>query len=167
VSEREAGDCINGFSSVAIEPVKAAATAVAAGTLHSLVLCRSGAVLSFGYGGEGQLGHATQKLRKLGTKAQCTQALPKLVCYRRHCYGRGGPLGTLGTLDSITARVEALLEDTDCDCIAVAAGALHSVLLTRHGEVLTFGGNSSGQLGHGDADDAFTSKVQSINSTVY
>lgn len=35
----------------------------------------------------------------------------------------------------------------------VAAGLQHSILLTEDGEVLTFGSNQSGQLGHGDFFD--------------
>jgi len=84
--------------------------AVSAGGLHSLVLTADGAVWSWGWGGEGRLGHGDEQ----------NQLLPK--------------------------KVEALAGQR---VVAVSAGGDHSIA-TNSGAVFTWGKGDRGFLGHGE-----------------
>jgi alpha-tubulin suppressor-like RCC1 family protein len=70
--------------------------------------------------------------------------------------GEHGRLGHGGTGNEAVPRlIEAL---SGVVVKQVAAGALHSMVLTRDGDVFTWGWGRFGQLGHGNTDDQFVPK---------
>ena len=135
---------------------------VAAGKLHSLFLCRSGAVLSCGGGWEGALGHGSQASasvpRPLLALGEVT--VQRIAAGNSHSlavaeggavwswgWGRHGQLGHGNERSQMTpCRVTALAEE---EVVQVAGGATHSLVLTRGGRVFSFGRSHLGQCGHG------------------
>jgi len=84
-------------------------TAIAAGTDHSLVLTEAGAVLSFGAGDNGQLGHEVpEEMRGEGRSPQFTpdETLPREINALR-----GVPIKEIAAGDGISLAVEALVGD--------------------------------------------------------
>ena len=144
------------------------ATAVAAGRLHTAVLTDARELFTFGYGGDGPLGHGSQeseyaprlvegllagkKVVAVTTDEShtvvCTDAGEVFTCG----WGEDGALGHGHREDKHTfCRVEALVGRK---IVAVAAGCIHTVVCTDAGEVLTFGGGMRGVLDHaGEADE--------------
>ena len=105
--------------------------AIAAGSIHSMVLTDEGKVLSFGIGGErscdGRLGHGYVDMGPHEVEHQYWPKVIKALCGTR--------------------------------VVAIAAGGNHSMVLTDGGAVLTFGCGKSGQLGHGDVENQYEPKV--------
>ena len=102
--------------------------AVAAGNLHSLVLCEDGSLYSCGGGWEGPLG--------LGDQAS-------------HAH---------------LQQVSALASER---IVAVAAGAAHSLAITREGSLYTWGWGAKGQLGHGGTTSEMTPRLlTALSSTI-
>jgi len=98
--------------------------AVSAGTAHSLALAADGAVWSWGYGGQGRLGHGDWQYGgwdQFGHGNEQNQGLPK--------------------------KVEALAGGR---VVAVMAGDVHSIALTAVGPVFTWGKGECSCLGHGE-----------------
>jgi alpha-tubulin suppressor-like RCC1 family protein len=73
-------------------------------------------------------------------------------------FGAGvyGTLGHGGTGNEVVPRLIAALNHMVVK--QVAAGYAHSMVLTRDGDVFTWGSGSSGQLGHGNTDDQYLPK---------
>jgi alpha-tubulin suppressor-like RCC1 family protein len=140
--------------------------AVAAGGYHSLALSDHGEVYSFGHGGYGQLGHGDQEhqptpkliegLRGVRVTAIAAGGYHSLVLSDRgalYTFGEGAH-GQLGHGEHKDGRqtTPKLIETLPVRgrVTAIAAGGYHSVLLSDHGALYTFGHGGYGQLGHGD-----------------
>ena len=146
---------------------------IAAGGAHSLFLTEGGAVLSCGYGWEGQLGHGDKE----------NQLAPKVVAAlegRRIVQVAAGDIhslflteggavlscgfgwdGRLGHGDKETQLVPKLVAALDGRCVVqVAAGSsCHSLFLAEGGTVLSCGDGWCGQLGHGDEENQLVPKL--------
>ncbi len=148
-----------------IEGIPGPAKAVAAGYQHSLVLLENGDVYSFGYGGNGQLGHGDtgnttiptkiDALTEVKIKAISATWVHSLVLSEAgevYSFGAGGN-GRLGLGDednrNTPTKIEAL---AGVEVKAIAAGGTHSLVLSENGEVYSFGNGSDGRLGLGAAD---------------
>jgi inhibitor of Bruton tyrosine kinase len=147
------------------------AVAVASATYHTLTVTARGELYAFGLGKGGRLGTGNEK--PCATPVRVTGALSKqrvvgvaaaenhslCVTAAGHVYAFGsnrfGQLGTASghgkannsddiSLRSLPRRVQDLKHVA---CTSVAAGAGHSVALSRSGEVYVWGDNSAGQLG--------------------
>lgn len=81
------------------------------------------------------------------------QTVPRRV---RHPEWRGGQSGTDSYVTesaAAAASVAAAAGDAGHAVVSLAAGEMHSIVLTSGGAVYTFGAGDRGQLGHGDAQD--------------
>ena len=137
--------------------------AVSAGGPHSLTLTADGAVLSWGWGGDGRLGHgdwqdqmlpkkieAFAGQRVLAVSAGFTHSLAITADGAVWSWGAGGG-GQLGhgnqQYQLLPKKVEAL---AGRHVVAVSVGNFHSLALTADGAVWSWGLGEDGQLGHGD-----------------
>ena len=137
--------------------------AVSAGMYHSLALTADGSVWSWGYGGHGKLGHGDQQRQSLPKKIDAltgrrvvavsagdTHSLALTADGAVWSFGCGWN-GRLGHGDTQTQllpkKVEALVGQR---VVAVAAGTVHTIVITADGAVWSWGGGLSGKLGHGD-----------------
>jgi alpha-tubulin suppressor-like RCC1 family protein len=146
--------------------------AMSAGDRHSLVLTEAGVLLSFGYGGEGRLGHGDEEdqLTPMGIEALRGERVVAVGAGKDHSlvlteagavlsFGDGRH-GRLGHSDDESQRTPKVIEALRGErVVAVAAGGLHSLVLTEAGAVLSFGGGHWGRLGHGDEECQRTPKV--------
>ena len=136
---------------------------VACGYSHSLVLSKEGAAFSFGSGEKGRLGHGDEDdafvprmIEALAGEHLCAAA-----CGYSHSlvlredgavfsFGQGqdGRLGH-GNDENVLRpqQIEALRGVRVC---AVAAGGVHSLVLSEEGAAFSFGQGKYGRLGHGD-----------------
>eukprot|EP00756_Hemistasia_phaeocysticola_P036527 Hpha_TRINITY_DN16647_c1_g7::TRINITY_DN16647_c1_g7_i1::g.181417::m.181417/K10615/HERC4; E3 ubiquitin-protein ligase HERC4 len=140
---------------------------VSAGLVHTLFLSDEGRVYASGTNERGQLGQG----HRTAFAAPAAVVLPKAMV---RCIGCGdhhslavtdegllfawggneaGQLG-LGHTDDIDIPQQVRGPLGGVTVAAVSAGALHSVALTRAGEVWTWGGNGHRQLGLGTASTA-------------
>jgi len=141
------------------------AHAVAAGGVHSAIIASEGAFL-FGLNAEGQLGRISSEVNAAMTPILLRAPSPvvaftTVACGAHHtlgitsdgrCFAWGyNAQGQVGVpVASFTQCVETptpVRALTGVRCAAVAAGDLHSVVLTRAGGVYTWGADSHGQLG--------------------
>jgi len=139
----------------------------AAGYYHSLILLDDGTVMAFGHNSSGQLGDGstTNRLTPVrvnlgGNKAQAIAAggLHSLVrlddgTVMAFGYNSNGQLGDGSTTTRLTP-VRVNLGSNKAQ--AIAAGALHSLVLLDDGTVMAFGYNFSGQLGDGSTTNRLT-----------
>jgi len=148
---------------LADDPARGKARSVAAGSLHSLILTREGAVWSCGAGWEGPLGHGNELTLSVPACLSALAAVPIEVIAAGHAHSlaisRGGALyswgwGRFGQLghggrESVHTprRVEAVAPPIFAR--QVAAGMAHTVVLCAAGRVYTFGQALHGQCGHG------------------
>jgi len=136
---------------------------VSAGDVHSLVLAASGAVFSFGWGGDGRLGHGDQsdqptpkvieELRSVRVCAVAAGGDHSLVLGAGgevYSFGNGveGRLGHGNTAIQLTPQVIKALKGVKVR--AVSAGWRHSLVLGSAGEVYSFGRGVA--MGHGDEE---------------
>ena len=145
---------------------------VSVGGHHVLALTDSGAVLSFGCGRVGQLGHGDHddQYEPKVIEALHSVCVVAISAGRDHSlvltddgvvlsFGRGG-FGKLGHGDSLVrlepTPIEAL---RGVRVVAIAAGEAHSLLLAHTGAVFSFGWGDGGQLGHGNQRDQSTPKM--------
>ena len=139
------------------------AKAIAAGTLHSLVLLENGDVYSFGRNRSGELGYETSgtysntpaKIEGLGpAKAIAAGSGFSLVLLENgdlytFGYNRYSQLGQGDTEDrGHPTKVEAL-----SGVSLINSGYRHSLAILENGDVYSFGQGSGGKLGHGDTSD--------------
>ena len=144
--------------------------AVSAGDLHSLAITADGSVWSWGWGGQGRLGHGDQQeqLRPKKVEAFADQRVVAVSAGGAHSLAitadgavwswGDGYLGQLGHGDQqrqlLPKKVEAF---ADQRVVAVSAGDLHS-LVTADGSVWSWGLGGYGQLGHGDGQSQLQPK---------
>eukprot|EP00977_Amphora_coffeiformis_P001392 scaffold287_cov173-Amphora_coffeaeformis.AAC.6 len=155
----------------------AGAVAVAAAAHHTLVATANGEVYAFGLGKGGRLGLGDQmthcptpcritggslsQRKVVGIAAAENHSIAATSCGFVYTWGsnRFGQLSEDGPSRSTPRRVEDLRSSF---CVAVAAGARHSVALSRQGEVFVWGDNTAGQLGISRRNG--THKVQRVES---
>jgi len=147
------------------------AVSVAAGGYHSLALTAGGVVWSWGFGGQGRLGHGDEEEQWQPKKVEAFdgQRVLAVVAGADHSlaltadsivwsWGRG-VFGQLGHGDQqnqlLPKKVEALAGQR---VVAVSAGYFHSLALTADGAVWSWGGGRDGQLGHGDQQNQLLPK---------
>ena len=136
--------------------------AVAAGAGHSLALAADGSVWSWGFGGDGQLGHGDTQDQLLPKRIEAFAGQPVVaVSAEDHSlaitadgavwswgYGYHGQLGHGDTQRQLLPKkIEAF---TGQRVVAVSAGANHSLAITADGSAWSWGSGFFGRLGHGD-----------------
>mmetsp|Transcript_35085 Transcript_35085/g.91983 ORF Transcript_35085/g.91983 Transcript_35085/m.91983 type:complete len:285 (+) Transcript_35085:329-1183(+) len=141
------------------------ACAVAAGGAQSLVLAASGAVYSFGFGGDGQLGHGDEDGQLTPKVIEALRSVRVCAVAAGGAYslvlGTGGEVysfgyccnGQLGHGDRAmqpTPQVIKALKGVKVR--AVAAGRRHSLVLGSAGKVYSFGAGGYGTLGHSNEE---------------
>ena len=140
---------------------------LAAGSLHSAATTADGALFTWGHGRHGKLGHGDRHGR-----LQPTRIAPEIFAGRSVVMAACGTGHTLALVDDGTAyscghaefgqlghgdeRALSTMKQLDTERFGgraiemLAAGGLHSALVTAGGDVYTFGRGVAGQLGHGD-----------------
>ena len=137
--------------------------AVSAGAAHSLAITADGSLWSWGWGRDGQLGHADQQRQLLPKKVEAFAgrrviALSAAQWHNLALTADGavwswgdGDRGRLGHGDQQTQllpkKVEAFAGQR---VVALSAGDAHSLALTTDGAVFTWGAGETGCLGHGE-----------------
>ena len=150
--------------------------AVSAGFDHSLTLTADGAVLSWGYGANGRLGHGDGQNRLLPKKVEALAERRVVAVSAGYGLsiaitadgaawswglGASGKLGHGDTQDQLLPKkVEALAAGQRI--VAVSAGDFHSLALTADGAVWSWGRGGTfhgyGWLGHGDEQNQLLPK---------
>jgi len=141
---------------------------VACGTDHTLALSAIGELFSWGSGRGGKLGFGNIQDRftplKVGileekqiTAISCSELHSALVTAEGEAYtfGRTGPrLGysVVGRKQAEPRKVELL---SNYQITNVSCGWEYTIVLTSNGQLLSFGVNESGQLGHGDYKESY------------
>lgn len=131
---------------------------IAAGHEHSLVVCDDGAVLSFGHGAYGRLGHGDRRHCVLPTRVRALDGKPACAVSAGHAHslvlglngsahafgcGEFGALGLGDLHNQLTpSPVLSLAHER---LVAVAAGACHSLFLGLSGKLFTSGHHSSAE----------------------
>ena len=134
-----------------------------------MVLTDEGAVLSFGYGGDGVLGHGDEKKqyepkviealrgeRVVAVSADTAHSLVLTEAGAVLSFGVGAA-GRLGHGDTFSEMQPTVIDALrGVRVVALSAGATHSLVLSEAGAVFSFG---NGRLGHGDQANQFTPMV--------
>jgi alpha-tubulin suppressor-like RCC1 family protein len=143
-------------------------SAVAAGSLHSLLLTADGSVFAWGYNFWGQLGNGTTTTSNVPVRVNSTGALAgrritAIAAGDVHslalsadgsvfAWGSNGD-GQLGDGTTIKRATPVPVLSTGAlagkTVVAISAGEDHSLALTADGIVYAWGGNDYGQLGDG------------------
>ncbi len=158
--------------------------AIAAGQSHSLALTADGTLAAWGANSYGQLGNGTSTTCLLPVLVDTTGVLVgkrvvKIAAGYNHSLAlcSDGTLaawgynasGQLGNNTSITSNVPLLVAQTSAlagmTVVAIAAGSDHSLALCADGSLVTWGSNSSLQLGDGTSNSR-NSPVRVIPGTV-
>eukprot|EP00750_Incisomonas_marina_P018070 INCI2698.1.p1 GENE.INCI2698.1~~INCI2698.1.p1 ORF type:complete len:1629 (-),score=251.56 INCI2698.1:256-4593(-) len=124
-------------------------TGIACGCRHTLALCRSGDVFSWGLGDQGQLGNgaAYSPLPAIVRFPQAHRSAPSTPSKKQPTKSKSGASSGSITVSADQRRI-------DHDCVSeIACGPWHSVAVTAKGRVFTWGLNKCGQLGLGDRRD--------------
>jgi hypothetical protein len=143
---------------------------IACGDSHSIGLLRaSGALFAWGEGARGQLGLGSNRLSSgppSPVRALSTERVISVACGAQHTaavteqgyvftwgWGASGQLG-LGNLTGVHFLPKAVPaffpnKRQNRPAASVACGHSHTLVVTRAGEVWSFGEGSSGQLGYG------------------
>ena len=132
--------------------------AAAAGAAHAVVCCADETVFTTGNNAFGQLGTGLDGERRSGfapidlrlpvVAVSCGSAHTIVATLHGEMYACGcntsGQLG-LGDLEDRAHFTRSHL--SDCNVISVAAGDSHTLAVTKHGALYSFGNNCEGQLG--------------------
>lgn len=154
---------------------------IAAGGYHSVALDQSGAVWTWGRNDWGQLGQDKDKttlpinndpqkvnigpVKAISAGEQHSLAVDtqgRVWAWGYNKYGQLGQCSEPATdcPDPIEFSVKPILVSGLSDVIAVAAGANHSIALTRNGEVWAWGRGTDGQIGNGQSKHVNPSPVK-------
>jgi len=145
---------------------------ISAGAHHTVVLTDAGVALSWGCGEDGQLGHGAMANehtpRIVESFASALQEVVSISAGAAHtlfatseggCYSCGeGECGQLGLgSDEVQSAVHTVATRivVAASIVSVAAGDSHSLALSDRGRLFACGLGDEGQLGLGNADDAF------------
>ncbi|KAI3920336.1 hypothetical protein MKX01_000675 [Papaver californicum] len=144
---------------------------IALGSEHSITITDDGAVLSWGAGGAGRLGHGHQS-GYLGFIRSSTEYTPRLIktleeikiksvsagLLHSVCIGENGSLFLFGekTVDKFgfgdaKSATSPYVIDELPSCHEVACGGYHTGVITSGGELYTWGSNENGCLGLGSS----------------
>lgn len=137
--------------------------AVAAGGAHTAVLADDGTVFTFGLNSRGQLGHSDKGMEETHYPSEIPLPEPAVAVAAGHLHtlcitesgllwgwgcNKSGQLGLGNDVDMVSEpRLVAALKNTPL--IGIAAGAQHSIAVSKSGEVYTWGDGGGGKLGHG------------------
>ena len=131
---------------------------------HSMVITKAGEVLTWGFGGKGQLGHGDTLRHLIPKKVEGITGAELMACGYYHnivstkqndtyTWGKSdrGQLGHGDTLTVLTPRaVESLCGDS---VIYLDCGDYNSAVATASGSVFLWGRGQEGQLGSESLDD--------------
>jgi alpha-tubulin suppressor-like RCC1 family protein len=148
---------------------------VTCGGAHTLLVTASGRLLACGLGDKGQLGLGSVECEGVFKEVQGMESIVNAAAGHWHslavskkgtvyAWGSnkqqqlGVPAAALqeGANASTTPLMIAALRGADVT--QVACGALHSMAVTRDGDVYTWGFGKNGRLGHGDEEDQMLPK---------
>ena len=167
----------NGSTTASNVPVQINATgvlagktvvAVAAGGLHSLVLCSDGTLISWGNNSSGQLGNSTTTQSTVPVLVSTSGVLAgksvvAIACGSIHCmalcddgtltaWGYNG-YGELGTGSFTDSSVPVAVNQTGAlsgkSVTSIGAGSTHSLAVCSDGTAFAWGENTNGELGNG------------------
>jgi alpha-tubulin suppressor-like RCC1 family protein len=157
-------------------------TAIAAGQLHSLALCSNGALFAWGHNVTGVLGNGSLagSLVPVGVNQSGVlsgKVVKAIAAGYNHClvlcadgtlaaWGNNfsGQLGNNSTTpSSLPILVEASGVLAGRTVIAIAAGHGHSLVLCSDGSMVSWGQNSSGQLGNNSFTDSLVPVLVNMN----
>lgn len=150
-------------------------------TEFSNISLYSGDVYSCGYGYFGQLGHNSSVSLSIPQKISELKNIVQVSCGESHSIAVAGTIhlfifltykgngyafswgcnryGQLGLGDTRDRSTPQVIPMEGIKIAESACGTFHSALLTRTGEVYTFGCGSAGRLGHGDSKYLQSPKV--------
>lgn len=145
---------------------------VVCGGAHTLLVTASGRLLACGLGEQGQLGLNSLESHGVFQEVTGIESVSGAAAGHWHSlavskkgnvyswgsnkqHQLGIPAGALeqGPTSKGTARPAMVAALRDAGVKQVACGSLHSMALTRDGEIYTWGFGKNGRLGHGDEED--------------
>lgn len=160
---------------------------IAAGARHSLALTSTGQLYSFGDNEFGQLGRAANAETTVPNPAPAQVEIPGLdgtvvaiaaggehslvlsssgqvFAFGLNSAGQLGSFSNSGSEWANATPAQVALPGASARPVAVAAGALHSLVVTAAGALYTFGSNAEGQLGRaaGSGSEAANPVAQAV-----
>ena len=142
---------------------------VASGARFTLAMSSDGKVWSWGYGGDGQLGHGDFQLQTMPTQIKYLERenVIAIECGEKHAAAltSGGELftwgegsqGQLGLGDFSKQNVPHRVTELQGKMVLrVSCGKEHTACITDDSSVYTFGAGGSGRLGHGNEHNLAT-----------
>lgn len=141
-------------------------TKFACGPRHTLALAADGTVYSWGYGGDGQLGHGDFQLQTMPAQIKALQGehIVDITCGDKHSavLTSGGDVftwgdGSLGQLGLGDFRKQhtphRVMELQGKMILQISCGAYHTACIDKDEKVYTWGQGGSGRLGHDSEHD--------------